>query len=149
MSIGHEGCMNIYGLHERLSDPQRIVVCSPPILLRISGTVEKECDLRIEVASDGFTPESVIRAFEKEFETKKNECVVIIVRAGVDLEKWTVAGFDDAGTFCIFEIDDPNHELSQELLIKPVDEHRIVDLATSCLGRCQAGTLPGSISRQS
>ena len=58
-----------------------------------------------------------------------------IVRATDPLEKWTLAGFDDTGEFCKVPINDPNHELSKELEKKPINNSRIIKLATSKLGR--------------
>jgi hypothetical protein len=84
------------------------------------------------VASDGNTKEEMIRNFKMEFESKKKECAVLIVRATSDSEKWTIAGFSDAGEFRTV---DPSHELSQELKKEPINESRIIELATSNLGR--------------
>lgn len=97
----------------------------------------KECDLRLMVVSDGNT-ENEIRKFEKEVEPKKKECAVLIVRATSDSDKWTIAGFSDAGQFREVEIDDRSHELAGELNKIPTNESRIIELATSSLGRTQA-----------
>jgi hypothetical protein len=67
-----------------------------------------------------------------EFESKKKECAVLIVRATSASEKWTIAGFSDAGEFRTV---DPSHELSQELKKEPINKSRIVELAVSSLGR--------------
>jgi hypothetical protein len=92
----------------------------------------ERCDLRLMVASDGNTKDEVIQKFKIEFESKKKECAVLIVRATSDWEKWTIAGFSDAGEFRTV---DPSHELSQELKKEPINESRIVELAISSLGR--------------
>jgi hypothetical protein len=97
------------------------------------------CDLRLMVASDGNPEGEIIRQFQMEFDSKKKECAVLIVRATSQSEKWTVVGFNDKGEFCTVVIDDPNHELSKELKKESRNECRIVELATSSLGRTSSG----------
>lgn len=95
----------------------------------------RECDLRMIVVPDSNTEDEMIRKFRMEFKSKKKECAVLIVRTTSDSEEWTIAGFSDAGLFRTVVIDDPSHELSEELKKEPINERRIVELATSSLGR--------------
>ncbi len=97
--------------------------------------IDDRSDLRLMVASDGNTENEIIRKFEREFESNKKKCPVLIVRAPNDSEKWTIAGFSDWGEFRTVVIDDPNQELSKELKKEPANQSRIVELATSSLGR--------------
>ena len=84
------------------------------------------------------TPNQVTREFEREFETNKKDCVVLIVRAAGDSEKWTVAGFSDDGEFRTVVVDDSSDDLLEELKKEALDKSRIVELTTSRLGRTQA-----------
>ncbi len=90
--------------------------------------------LCLMVASDDNTKEEMIRKFKMEFESKKKECAVLIVRAPGEPGKWTIAGFSQGGEFRTVVIDDPSQELSKELKKEPINESRIVELATSSLG---------------
>lgn len=103
-----------------------------------------KCDLRLMMASRGNTEADIIERFKEEFESKKKQCAVLIVRATSDSEKWTVAGFNDVGQFRTEVIDDPNHKLWKELKRKPI-KSRIVYLATSVLGRTPAMTRHGPV----
>jgi hypothetical protein len=87
------------------------------------------------VAADSNTEVEMIRKFRMEFKSKKKECAVLIVSATSDSEGWTIAGFSNAGEFRTVVIDDPSRELSEELKKKPINESRVVELATSSLGR--------------
>lgn len=112
------------------------------LLVACQARAEGGCDLRLMVASDGKTEDTVIREFEREFEWKRMECAILVVRAGRDSGKWTISGFSDAGDFRTVELDDPSHELSKELKKEPVNQSRIVELARSSLGRTpEASTL--------
>ena len=113
--------------------------------LRLDGLVydaithieTEKCNLRLIVASDSNPEDEIIRQFKMAFDSKKNECAVLIVRATSHSEKWTLAGFNDAGEFRTVVIDDPNHKLSKELKKEPRNKRRIVKLAISSLGRTQ------------
>lgn len=100
------------------------------------------CDLRLEVTSDGNPEEKIIHTFENEFESKKSAFAVLIVHTPNDSKKWIVAGFKDQGEFRTVVIDDPNHELSKELIKDPANQSRsrISELAMSSLGRTFNGT---------
>jgi len=100
--------------------------------------VAKGYDLRLMVASDSNAEDAIIRQFKMEFDSKKKECAVLVVRATSHSDRWTLAGFDDAGEFRTVVIDDPNHELSKELKKEPINKSRIIELATSSLGRTLA-----------
>jgi phage baseplate assembly protein W len=89
------------------------------------------CDLRLMIPPYDKTEKEIIDNFKIEFESKKKKCAVLIVRATSDSEKWTIAGFSDAGEFRAV---DPSHELSQELKKEPINKSRIVELALSSLG---------------
>jgi WD40 repeat protein len=108
-----------------------------------------ECDLRLMVASDSHPEKEIIDKFEREFEPKKTECAVLIVRASSDSNKWTVAGFNDAGEFRTVVIDDPDHELSKELIKDPANQNRsrIAELAISNLGRTPREVNNGDLSK--
>ncbi len=71
----------------------------------------------------------------QEFESKKNESVVLIVNSTNAPDKWTIAGFNDEGQFKRVVIDDPNNELSVEMKKKSANESKIVELVTLSLGR--------------
>ncbi|MFO1433800.1 MAG: hypothetical protein U1F76_27510 [Candidatus Competibacteraceae bacterium] len=104
----------------------------------ILNTSIRECDLRLMDASDSNPESEIIDQFREKFEPKKNECAVLIVRAADHSEKWTLAGFDDAGEFRKVIIDNGhNSELSEELKKGPGSERRIIKLATPKLGRTQ------------
>lgn len=99
------------------------------------------CDLRLTLASDSNTESEIIDDFRSEFQGKKDELAFLVVRAKDHLEKWTIAGFSDAGEFrsVVIDhsvvIDDSSLEFSNELKKEPVDEARIIELAASSLGR--------------
>ena len=105
--------------------------------------VEKgdECELRLMIASDNNPEEEMISNFKEEFESNVKACSVLIVRATSDSEKWTIAGFHETGRFNTFMLDDPKHELSEELKKEPINKRRIAELAASRLGRT-----PGSVA---
>ncbi len=103
------------------------------ILCTVLGIVK--CDFRLEVASDDKPVEQWTSEFQREFESKKKECAVLIVRATNNSEEWTIAGFSDTGEFCTVLINDSGHELPKELKKEPRDNKRIIDLATSSLDR--------------
>lgn len=98
-------------------------------------TTSGECGLRLMFATDANPEYEIIRKFTKKLKLRKRECVVLVVRAASHSEKWTIAGFNDVGEFCSVRIDDPGHELAQELNQEPKDERRIVELASLSLGR--------------
>jgi hypothetical protein len=87
------------------------------------------------VESDGNKQDEMIRKFKMEFESKKKECAVLIVRATSNSEKWTIAGFSDAGEFRTVVIDDPSYGLLEELKKMPTNKGRIIEYATLILGR--------------
>jgi|GEM_PF-3550792 len=101
------------------------------------------CALRLMVASDGNAEDEIIRKFKMEFESKKKECAVLIVRVTSNSEKWTLAGFNDAEEFRKVPINDPNDELSKELEKEPINKSRIIELATSSLGRTRPAAEQG------
>ena len=97
------------------------------------------CDLRLMNPPYDKTEKEIIDNFEIKFKSKMQECAVLIVHATTnDSEKWTIAGFSDAGEFRTVVIDDSSHELSQELKKEPRNESRIVKLASSSLGRTRS-----------
>ena len=87
------------------------------------------------IASNDKPGNQLINEFKREFEGKRKECAVLIVRAVSDLEKWTVAGFSDREEFRTTVIDDSSPELLRELKKEPRDKTRITELALSSLGR--------------
>ena len=93
------------------------------------------CDLRLMIASDSNPEDKIIDEFEMEFKSKKNQCAVLIVRATSDSDRWTIAGFNDAGDFRTEVIDNPHHNLWKELKKEPQEESRITKLALSSLDR--------------
>jgi hypothetical protein len=115
-------------IHFRSKDvPLLTVLSASSVFKALEG-----CDLRLIVPPYDKTEKEIIDNFKMEFESKKKECAVLIVRATSDSEKWTIAGFSDAGEFRTV---DPSHELSQELKKEPINKSRIVELAVSSLGR--------------
>lgn len=127
---------NVTGIVERIDFP------ALKETLRIIAQEMERCHIRLLVASDCSNEEELIRKFETEFESRKRACAVLIVRAASDSEKWTIAGFSDAGEFRTVVIDDPSHELSKELKKERIDESKIVELATSSLGRTRIDSPP-------
>jgi predicted nucleotide-binding protein len=115
-------------------------------LMVVVPEAAKGCDLRLMVASDSHPEKEIIDKFEREFEPKKTAYAVLIVHASNDSNKWTVAGFNDAGEFRTVVIDNPDHELSKELTKDPANQNRsrIAELAISSLGRTPAKNHPGS-----
>ncbi len=102
----------------------------------------KGCDLRFMVASDANPENELIRKFEMEFDSnkkecnlKKKKCLVLIVRATSDSGKWTIAGFSDSEEFRTVVIDEPSDKLAQELKKEPINERKVIEIATSRLGR--------------
>lgn len=105
----------------------------------------REFVFRLVDASVDKTEDQVTR----EFETKKKDSEVLIVRAAGDSEKLTVAGFSDKGEFLTVAVDDSSNDLSKELRKEPIDEDRIVELTTSIIDRTQNGLdLPEEALRQ-
>ena len=93
------------------------------------------CDLRMMSAINDNEQQKIIQEFQSEFESKKKECAVLIVHSISTSNKWTIAGFNDEGLFKNVLINDPSSELSIELKKKPANKSKIVELATSQLGR--------------
>jgi hypothetical protein len=104
------------------------------------GLLTDKCELRLMEASDDINKLEIIQNFKMEFESKKNECAVLLVRAPSDLGKWTIAGFNDFGVFNT-ELVDPNHDLSKELMKEHPNDDWIINLATSIVGRTLNGAL--------
>jgi hypothetical protein len=95
-----------------------------------------KCDLRIMSASDDTNRKKLIGQFKTEFESKKRVCAVLIVSdETITPKNWTISGFNDAGRFKTEKIDDPESELSKELIKDNPDNFKIIELATQILGR--------------
>ena len=97
--------------------------------------ISKGYDLRIMLVSNDNEKQQKVKAFKLEFESKKQECAVLIVNSTSAPDKWKIAGFDDAGIFNELLIDDLSDELSVELKKEPPNKSKIIELVTSRLGR--------------
>ena len=119
------------GSQELIKDPQRV-----------RTYVLAGCELLLVEVLDSNDKNNIISRFLSRMELESKACAMLIVRVSSDPNKWTIAGFSDAGEFRTFviddpKIDDPNHELSQELKKEfiTMNKSRIVELALSNLGR--------------
>ena len=117
-----------------------ILICSCTAFVILLGDVYKPvydntCDLRPTVASDTNPRDEIIREFEMAFDSNRQECVVLIVREASELEKWTIAGYNDEADFRHAVIDDSGHELFKELKKESIDESKVSTMAASELGR--------------
>ncbi len=100
------------------------------------------CDLRILTADNAKKQEIMIGKFEKEFESKKDDCTILIVlierpktkSKPKTIIKCTIAGFNNEGDFKIIIIKKEN-PLFIELANKPINKFKIVELAASELQR--------------
>lgn len=93
------------------------------------------CDLLTKSVSNDNEQQQIVQKFQSDVESKKSECIVLIVQSTSVPDKWTIAGFNDEGEFKSILIDDPSSELSIELKKGPVLETRALEMVTSKLGR--------------
>ena len=114
-------------------DRERKSISLSPIVQQLSEL--KGCSLCMMLVSNDNEQQQKVKAFKIEFESKKQECAVLIVNSTSAPDKWKIAGFDDAGIFNEQLIDDPRDELSVELKKEPPNKSKIIELVTSRLGR--------------
>lgn len=96
--------------------------------------IKEKCIFRMKLVSNDNEQNKIIEEFESEFDTKKDECAVLIVHSTSAPEKWTIAGFDDEKLFRRLLIDDPNSELSIEIQKGPLNKNKIIELVTAQIG---------------
>ncbi len=81
----------------------------------------------------------IIRQFNDKFESNDETSVILIVDVALDENpEWTIAGFSDNEGLKTVLIDENSDELEIELNKEGYDRKKIIELASSCLGR-----LPG------
>ena len=104
------------------------------------NNIYEGCALRMMSVDNDNEQQNIIKEFKFEFESKKQECAVLIVNSASAPDKWKIAGFDDRGRFFNEQlIDDPCDELLVELKKESLNENKIVKLVTSRLGRTLYG----------
>jgi len=106
------------------------------MLLRIANTQGRDgCKLLATPVKNEGERNALIREFRSGMRARKDECIVLLVLESEDLEKWTVAGFNDDEAFQRESSNGSDDELTMELKKEPVDEIRITQLVVSRLGR--------------
>ena len=124
-----------YGFSADLGGGEYDRTLSQPANFELYRVSQEGCDLRMMSASNNNEQQKLIKEFKSEFESKKQECAVLIVNTTIAPDKWKIAGFDDAGIFNEQLIDNPSDELSVELNKERPNESKIVELVASKLGR--------------
>ncbi len=94
-----------------------------------------ECDLHLIAAPDDTLKAETIGKFEERFKFNKYKCELLILREASGSKKWSIAGFNDVGKFRTVLINDSRDALVKKLDKEPVDESKVIELATSKLGR--------------
>jgi hypothetical protein len=97
----------------------------------------KDCTFKLRTGFGSNTEQEMIDNFRAEFKGEKKACGVLIVRAANDSENLTMARINEAGELLTAKIDDPSHELSQELNKQDLNEAKIIKLTVPDL-LCEA-----------
>ena len=108
-----------------------IGICALAIVWSVMSN--KGCDLRKILVSNDNEQQEIVQKFQSEFESKKKECVLLIVSSESAPDKWTIVGFNDEGGLKSVLIDNPSNELIIELKNKSGSESKILSLAKSNL----------------
>ncbi len=104
--------------------------------LRIANTQGRSgCKLGAISVHDENERDTLIQEFRTGLRDNKDDCIVLLVIESEDLQRWTIAGYDDDEKFQRETNGGPDDALTRALKRNPVDETAITRLAVSRLGR--------------
>jgi len=93
------------------------------------------CDFDKKSAENENEKHALIASFKNEFESKKDQCRLLIIGLLSSPDKFIVAGFNDKGNFQTVLIDQEHRQLSKELKSLEPNKKEIIKLATSKIDR--------------